>query len=89
MCIQMHVFAYNLGNFLRTLPTPETIKDLSLTTLKEKLIKSGAKVVSLAGVAISRHLFADILQPIAELRPPLEVVIRSMSVNFPGKNSRP
>ena len=58
MCFQMHVFAYNLGNFLRTLPTPETIKDLSLTTLKEKLIKSGAKVVSLAGVAISRHLFA-------------------------------
>jgi hypothetical protein len=32
----MHVLAYNLGNFLRTLVTPETIKDLSLTTLKEK-----------------------------------------------------
>jgi Transposase DDE domain group 1 len=38
--------AYNLGNFLRTLATPEPIKDWSLTTLKEKLIKIGAKVVS-------------------------------------------
>jgi len=31
--------AYNLGNFLRTLATPEPIKDWSLTSLKEKLIK--------------------------------------------------
>jgi hypothetical protein len=38
--------AYNLGNFLRTLATLEPIKDWSLTTLKEKLIKIGAKVVS-------------------------------------------
>jgi hypothetical protein len=34
------------GNFLRTLATPEPIKDWSLTSLKEKLIKIGAKVVS-------------------------------------------
>jgi hypothetical protein len=33
-----------LGNFLRTLATPEPIKDWSLTSLKEKLIKIGAKV---------------------------------------------
>jgi hypothetical protein len=32
----------NLGNFLRTLATPEPIKDWSLTRLKEKLIKIGA-----------------------------------------------
>jgi hypothetical protein len=37
---------YNLCNFLRTLATPEPIKDWSLTSLKEKLIKIGAKVVS-------------------------------------------
>ena len=50
------------------------IKDWSLTSLKEKLIKIGAKVVShgryvafqMAEVAIS----ADILRLIAELRPP-------------------
>jgi Transposase DDE domain group 1 len=37
--------AYNLGNILRTLVTPEPIKDWSLTTLEEKLVKIGAKVV--------------------------------------------
>jgi Transposase DDE domain group 1 len=60
------------------LATPEPIKDWSMTGLKEKLIKIGAKVVrhgryvafQMAEVAISRHLFADILRRIAELRPP-------------------
>jgi hypothetical protein len=49
-----------------------------LTTLKEKLIKIGAKVVTHAGyitfqlaeVAIPGNLFADILRMITELRPP-------------------
>jgi hypothetical protein len=76
--LQLHALAYNLGNFLRTLATPEPIKDWSLTSLKERLIKIGAKVVShgryvafqLAEVAISKNLFADIPQLIAELRPP-------------------
>jgi hypothetical protein len=43
--LQLHALAYNLGNFLRTLATPEPIKDWSLMSLKEKLIKIGAKVV--------------------------------------------
>src|ERR1700731_1904958 len=76
--LQLHALAYNLGNFLRTLATPEPIKDWSLTTLKEKLIKIGAKVVrhgryvafQMAEVAIPRNLFANILQTIAQLRPP-------------------
>jgi hypothetical protein len=76
--LQLHALAYNLGNFLRTLATPEPIKDWSLISLKEKLIKIGAKVVShgryvafqMAEVAIPRNLFADILRLIAELRPP-------------------
>ncbi len=42
--LQLHALAYNLGNFLRTLATPEPIEDWSLTSLKEKLIKIGAKV---------------------------------------------
>jgi hypothetical protein len=70
--------AYNLANFLRTLATPEPIKDWSLTSLKEKLIKIGAKIVShgryvafqMAEVAIPRNLFAEILRLIAELRLP-------------------
>ena len=76
--LQLHALAYNLSNFLRTLATPEPIKDWSLTSLKEKLIKIGAKVVShgryvafqMAEVAIPRTLFAHILRLIAELRPP-------------------
>jgi Transposase DDE domain group 1 len=44
--LQLHALAYNLGNFLRTLATPEPIKNWSLTSLKEKLIKIGVKVVS-------------------------------------------
>ena len=44
--LQLHELAYNLGNFLRTLATPGPIKDWSLTSLKEKLIKIGVKVVS-------------------------------------------
>jgi hypothetical protein len=57
--------------------TPEP-KDWSLTSLKEKLIKIGAKVIShggyvalqMAEIAIPRIIFADILRLIAELRPP-------------------
>jgi hypothetical protein len=53
-------------------------EDWSLTSLKEKLIKIGAKIVrhgryvafQMAEVAIPRNLFADILRLIAELRPP-------------------
>jgi len=33
--LQLHALAYNLGNFLRTLATPEPIKDWSLTSLGE------------------------------------------------------
>jgi hypothetical protein len=76
--LQLHALAYNLGNFLRTLATPEPIKEWSLTSLREKLIKIGAKLVShgryvvfqVAEVAVTRRLFADILRLIAELRPP-------------------
>ena len=53
-------------------------EDWSLTSLKEKLIKIGAKVVShgryiafqMAEVAIPRGLFADIPRLIVELRAP-------------------
>ena len=44
--LQLHALAHSHGNFLRTVATPEPIKDWSLTSLKEKLIKTGAKVVS-------------------------------------------
>ena len=60
--LQLHALAYNLG---------------SLTSLKDKLIKIGAKVVShgryvsfqMAEVTIPRQMFQEILRFIAELRP--------------------
>ena len=76
--LQPHALVHNRGNFLRALATPEPIRDWSLTSLKEKPIKSGAKIIShgfyvafrMAEVAIPGHLFADFLQLIADLRPP-------------------
>jgi len=76
--LQLHALAYNLGNFMRTLAMPKTAEPWSLTSLKEKLIKIGAKVVShgryvtfqLAEVAVSRQMFAEILSLIARLRTP-------------------
>jgi hypothetical protein len=76
--LQLHVLAYNLGNFMRTLAMPKAAEPWSLTSLREKLIKIGAKVVShgryvtfqLAEVAVSRQIFADILSLIARLRAP-------------------
>jgi hypothetical protein len=76
--LQLHALAYNLGNFLRTLAIPEAIAEWSLTSLREKLIKIGAKVVShgryvtfqMAEVAIPRDIFAELLQRIAALRSP-------------------
>jgi hypothetical protein len=44
--LQLHVLAYNLGNFMRTVALPKTAELWSLTSLREKLIKIGAKVVS-------------------------------------------
>jgi len=63
---------------MRTLALPETTEPWSLTSLREKLIKIGAKVVShgryvtfqLAEVVVSRQMFADILSLIARLRAP-------------------
>ena len=69
-------WAYNLDNFPRKLALLDGVKQL--TTLRERLVKIGAKVVShgryiafqMAEVAISRGLFADILRLIVELRAP-------------------
>ena len=44
--LQLFSLAYNLANFLRQLVLPRAVKSWSLTTLREKLIKIGAKGVS-------------------------------------------
>ena len=73
----MHVLAYNLTNFLRTLVQPDEVKHLSMATLHDKLIKIVAKVVrhgryitfQLAEVAVPCMLFAKILRLVEGLRP--------------------
>ena len=75
--LQLHVLAYNLANFMRTLALPKEVEHWSLTTLREKLIKIGAKVVlhgryvtfQLAEVAVPKELFRKILSLIDGLRP--------------------
>ena len=64
-------------NHNRTLTLPKEAAHWSPTTLREKLVKIGAKVVShgryvtfqLAEVAVPRDLFRKILQLIDDLRP--------------------
>ena len=74
--LQLHALAYSLGNFLRTLALPQEVEHWSLTTLRDKLIKIGAKIVrhgrygtfQMAKVAIPRDLFGEILRQIQVLR---------------------
>ena len=76
MRLQLFVLAYNLGNFLRQTVLPQAVRHWTLTTLREKLIKIGAKVVrhsrkivfQMAEVAVPRELFRDILRSIEQLR---------------------
>jgi hypothetical protein len=84
--LQLFALAYNLGNFLRRLALPKPVRHWSLTTLREKLIKIGAKVTrhskyvtfQLAEVAVTRNLFAAILDRIARLALPPPVVVGRM-----------
>ena len=42
--LQLHALAYNMANFFRTLVLPDEVERWSLTTLREKVVKIGAKV---------------------------------------------
>ncbi len=73
---------------MRTLALPEEMEHGSLTTLREKLVKIGAKVVSHgryvtfqpAEVAAPRSLFRKILSLIDDLRP---IPACALAKNFP------
>jgi hypothetical protein len=75
--LALFVLAYNLGNFLRRLALPKEMAQSSLTTLREKLVKIGARltrharrlVLQMAEVAIPRDLFGQILARIRSLSP--------------------
>jgi hypothetical protein len=77
--LMLFVLAYNLGNYLRQAVLPRSVSHWTLTTLREKLIKIGAKVVTharrvifqVAEVAVPRELFRSILKAIDRLREPV------------------
>jgi hypothetical protein len=50
--LQLHALAYNLANFMRTLALPDEMESWSLTTIREKLVKIGAKVAAHARYAV-------------------------------------
>jgi hypothetical protein len=74
--LQLFALAYNLANSLRQLALPRSIRSWTLTTLREKPVKTGAEVVShskyvifpLAEVARPRQLFAALLGRVGRLR---------------------
>src|SRR5687767_6059144 len=75
--LQLHALAYNIANFFRTLVLPDEVERWSLTTLREKVVKIGAKVITharytmfqMAEVAVPRELFRRMLDLIDDLRP--------------------
>ena len=75
--LQLHALVYNLSNFLRTLVLPEEAESWSLTTIREKVVQIGAKVVAharyavfqMAEVVVPRDLFRRIVNLIDHLRP--------------------
>jgi hypothetical protein len=74
--LQLHALAYNMANLLRTLVLPTSIADWSLTSLRDRMIKIGAKAVrharsiilQLAEVAVTGDLWAQMLATIAGLK---------------------
>ena len=82
--LQLHALAYNLANFLRTLALPAEVAQWSMTTLRERLVKIGAKIVrhgrsitfQMAEVMVPRYLFQEILDAIAALMEEDPVLLR-------------
>ena len=80
MRLQLFALADNLAYFLRRPALPRRVKHWSLTTLREKLVKTGARIVrharcvsfQTAEVAVSRTPFEQILARIARLTPPCD-----------------
>jgi len=74
--LQLHAVAYSLANFLRALSLSDEVEHWSLTSLREKVVKIGAKVIAharytvfqMAEVAVPRYLFRRVSGMIDGLR---------------------
>ena len=68
--LALFVLAYNLGNFLRRLALPESMKHWSLTSLQTRLIKTGGRLVrharrlvfQLAEVLVTREMLTGMIK---------------------------
>jgi hypothetical protein len=73
--LQLSLLAYNLGNLWRRLVLPKRIDDWSLTSLQQRLVKTGGRLVKharyywllLAEGQLRRRLFDQMLQRIYAL----------------------
>ncbi len=76
--LQLSVLAYNLGNLWRRLVLPKRIDTWSLTSLQQRLVKTGGRLVKharyywllLAESYLTRRLFGAMLQRIWALPVP-------------------
>ena len=74
--LQLRALDYNLTNFMRTLALPKEVEHWSLTTLRKKLVKIGAKSIrhgryvtfQFAEAAVPKELFRKILRLVHDLR---------------------
>jgi Transposase DDE domain group 1 len=74
----LSVIAYNLGNLWRRLVLPKSIDNWSLTSLQQRLVKTGGRLIKhsryywllLAESHLTRRLFGNMLQRIAGLPVP-------------------
>ena len=72
MRLQLSVLAYNLGNLWRRLVMPKKIDHWSLTSLQQRLVKTGGRLVKharyywllLAEGHLTRRVFGSILRRI-------------------------
>ena len=78
MRLWLSVIAYNLGNLWRRLVLPQRIENWSLTSLQQRLVKTGGRLVKHARYSwllwaewhLSRRLFGSMLRIIAALPQP-------------------
>jgi hypothetical protein len=81
--------AYKLGNFTRSLAMPKAAEAWSLTGLREKLIKIGAKshgryiTLHMAEIAMSRQMFREIVRH-CPLRAPPAPAVRGPGIKYDG-----
>jgi hypothetical protein len=74
----LSLIAYNLGNLWRRLTLPKSIGNWSLTSLQQRLVKTGGRLIKharyywllLAESHLTRRLFADMLRKVRALPAP-------------------